>query len=238
MTYRIHPEVLQRADDLVVYLVVANQLTNSESDEHDAHLLEQAEHAFAAAYGETEIRSLPAVAAYRRLFEVFGINPNRFAPSIEAMLKRIAKGGHLHLINQMVDRSNTVSIRTNVSLGAHDAADLLQDMALRLSVAGDRFLPLGSDTWEEMPPGELVFASGSEIQTRRGMWRQSEKGKSDLSTTKVYFHLVGFQAMEENLRQAVVQIEDLIQELGGTGQTYRLDASTPVVSWHAAPDLD
>lgn len=230
MTYRISPEVLERANDLVVYLIVTKGLTNRLSEVSDLEQLQMAERRFQEQFGESDVRTLPSVEAYRELFDKFGINPNRFPPSIEAMLKRISKGSHLPLINKIVDRCNAISIETQVSLGAHDMAGMGEDLALRLSTIKDRFLPLGSTEWEEMPDGELVFATGQEIQTRRGMWRQSEQGKSDLTTKDVYFHLVGFSRMEELLKEAVHLIEHLIEELSGSYEIYRIDASNPEIS--------
>lgn len=227
MEYRIYPEVLDRANDLVVYLIVAKDLKNRLSEVPDIETLQKAEHDFQAEFGESDVRMLPLVAAYRDLFAKFNLNANRFAPSIEAMLKRISKGGHLPLINKIVDRCNAISIMTHLSLGAHDQRGFGDDLALRLSRDGDRFLPLGSDEWEDVLAGELVFATGTEIQTRRGMWRQSEHGKSELASRDVYFHIVGFSAFEEQLSQAVELIEQLICELGGSFNRYRIDASQP-----------
>lgn len=233
MTYTISPEVLSLAPDLVVYLLVAKDITNTAGDEHDEHILRQAEHEFRQRYGESDIRSLVTVAAYRGLMEKAGINPNRFPPSIEAMLKRIAKGGQLPLINKVVDRLNAISLRTQLSMGSHDRRELSEDLSLRLTQDGDRFLPLGEQTWEDVPAGELAWVSGNEIQTRRGLWRQSELGKTDLDTTAVYFHLVAFEAQAEAIDQAVSLIRELIHELGGSAELYRIDSTQPVAEWHS-----
>lgn len=231
MKYTISPEVLALAPDIVVYLLVAGDLTNGPSDQHDAHLLRQAEQQFRARYGESDIRQLPGVAAYRAFMEKAGINPNRYPPSIEAMLKRIAKGSQLPLINKIVDRLNTISLVTQLSMGGHDRRELQADLALRLTRPGDRFLALGSSEWEDVPEGELAWLSGNEIQTRRGLWRQSELGKTDLDSTDIFFHLVGFADQAPEMDQAISLIQELIHELGGSAQLYRLDHTQPVAEW-------
>ena len=231
MIYTISPEVLSLAPDLVVYLLVAKDITNTAGDEHDEHILRQAEHEFRQRYGESDIRSLATVAAYRGLMEKAGINPNRYPPSIEAMLKRIAKGSQLPLINKIVDRLNTISLVTQLSMGGHDRRDLQADLALRLTRPGDRFLALGSSEWEDVPEGELAWLSGNEIQTRRGLWRQSELGKTDLDSTDIFFHLVGFADQAPEMDQAISLIQELIHELGGSAQLYRLDHTQPVAEW-------
>lgn len=48
---------------------------------------------------------------------------------------------------------------------------------MRLAKEGDTFIPFGSTEEETPDMGEAVYASGSEIRTRRWTWRQSERGK-------------------------------------------------------------
>lgn len=231
MKYTIYPEVFELSSDIVVYLLVARGLKNRPGDEHDEHSLRHAEAAFQGKYGQSDIRSIPSVAAYRGLMEKAGINPNRYPPSIEAMLKRIAKGGRLPMINAIVDRLNAISLRTHLSMGAHDMRGIKHDLTLRLSTEGDRFLPLGSERWEEVAPGELTWLSGSEVQTRRGLWRQSELAKTELDSTDIYFHLVGFSGFEQAMDQAVSLMQELIDQLGGRADLYRIDREQPVAQW-------
>ena len=231
MKYTISPEVLALAPDIVIYLLVAKDLTNGPSDQHDAHLLRQAEQQFRSRHGESDIRQLPAVAAYRGLMEKAGLNPNRYPPSIEAMLRRIVKGSQLPLINQVVDRLNVISLVTQLSMGGHDRRELPGDLAFRLTRPGDRFLAMGSSTWEDVPPGELAWLSGHEVQTRRGLWRQSERGKMALDSSDIFFHVVGFSDLAREMDQAISLIQQLIHELGGSAQLYRLDHTQPVAEW-------
>lgn len=231
MKYTIHPEIFDLSPDVIVYLLVAKGLNNRASDEHDEHILRHAEAEFQDKFGESDIRAIPTVVAYRGLMEKAGINPNRYPPSIEAMLKRIAKGGSLPLINTIVDRLNAISLRTHLSMGGHDMRDIKDDLALRLTKAGDRFLPIGSEDWEEVPAGELAWMSGQIVQTRRGLWRQSELGKTDIDSSDIYFHLVGFTGQGPEMSQALTLIQELIAELGGTARLYRIDRTQPTAEW-------
>ena len=49
-----------------------------------------------------QVRELANIASYRDLMK-FRVNPNKFPPSVEAMVKRILKGGQLPTINALVD---------------------------------------------------------------------------------------------------------------------------------------
>lgn len=50
---------------------------------------------------------------------------------------------------------------------------------MRFSEDGDSFIPLGKTEVEAADAGEVVYASGHEVRTRRWTWRQSELGKID-----------------------------------------------------------
>lgn len=228
MTYRIAKDVLEKEPNIVVYLLDAKGLTNTFSTPHDEDLLRAAEEALRQNYGESDVRMLPEVLSYRQLLERTGTNPNRFPVSIEGMVKRVLKGASLPLINKIVDRGNAVSLRYLISLGAHDKNDIHADLELRFSEEGDQFLPLGEEQVEQVPAGELVFASGRVIQTRKGFWRQSEFGKTRLESTDLYFHVVSFASLREKNERVMEELKQLITECGGTFESYYLDKDAPL----------
>lgn len=231
MKYRIAESVLEKEPNIVVYLLDATGLTNQLSDAHDEHLLRDAEQALRLQYGESDVRQLPEVVLYRQLLERTGTNPNRFPASIEAMVKRILKGASLPLINRIVDRGNAVSLTHLISLGAHDKRDIHEDLELRFSKEGDCFLPLGEQEEELVPAGELVFASGPVVQTRKGFWRQSDFGKTTLTSTDLYFHVVSFSSLREQNEKVLEGLKQIITDCGGTYQSFYLDQDQPEVEW-------
>lgn len=228
MTYRIAESVLEKEPDIVVYLLDARGLKNTLSGDEDEKWLRDAEQALRLDYGETDVRLLPEVMLYRQLLERTGTNPNRFPASIEGMVKRVLKGASLPLINKIVDRGNAISLRHLISLGAHDKNDIHEDLELRFSREGDQFLPLGEQESEHVPAGELVFASGSVIQTRKGFWRQSEYGKTRLESTDLYFHVVSFATLHAKNESVLQELQQLIIECGGTYDRYFLNREAPM----------
>ena len=50
--------------------------------------------------------------------------------------------------------------------------------------------------------GEAVYASGSEIRTRRWTWRQSERGKITEETKAILFPIDGFSDVNADAAQA------------------------------------
>ena len=129
---------------------------------------------------------------YRQAFTALGINPNKFLCSIEALLTRIAKGKGFPHINAAVDLGNAVSIKHRLPMGAHDLDTIDEGLDVRLAREGDTFIPFGSTEEETPDVGEAVYASGSEIRTRRWTWRQSERGKITEATKAILFPIDGF----------------------------------------------
>ena len=49
-----------------------------------------------------------------------------------------------------------------------------QDVEVRFSREGDKFIPFGETEAEVLDAGELVYAVGDKVRTRRWIWRQRE----------------------------------------------------------------
>lgn len=81
--------------------------------------------------------------AYRKL----GKDPNRYRPSAESLLRRVASGKGLYQVNNAVDILNMVSIETGFSIGGYDAD----------SICGKIFFGKGAvnELYEGIGRGEL-----------------------------------------------------------------------------------
>lgn len=64
---------------------------------------------------------IPEVAASRRLYREFGIDPTSTRPSSEALLRRAVKGMDLYQLWNVVDVGNWVSLEFQLPLGLYDA---------------------------------------------------------------------------------------------------------------------
>lgn len=220
MKYTVYPQVFELNPNIEFGIIIGRDLTVSQSTESDQRILLSAQGAARQKIDPAIIRELPNIAAARQVLQQAGINPNKYTPSVEAMLKRVVKGSNLASINSLVDLCNAVSLENEISLGAHDLKDIDADLEVRLSRSGDRFLPFGETIWENVEDGELIFTAGSTVQTRKWIWRQSELGKITEDTHNVFFQVAGFRD-NESLKNAVQQIEQLVRDrFGGTTTTF------------------
>lgn len=203
--------------DYCLGVVTARGVDNSAPESEIEELLCAETAAFAERYRDANVRELPNVKVYRDAFLKLGINPNKFMCSIEALAKRVQKSGVLPCINPIVDLGNALSVKYLLPLGAHDI-DKMDDsgVAVRFSAEGDSFLPMGGDTAETVPAGEMVYVSGSTVKTRRWMWRQSEDGKIGSDTSTVFFPIDGFESVNGgDVLKARDELAALLRRLWG-----------------------
>lgn len=225
MKYSVAPYVFEKNPDVCFGIIVGKGLVNTETSDLDSRVLAEAERIISERIQPDAIKTYPQIAVYRDALQNVSINPNKFMNSVEAMSKRVVKSGGLPRINALVDLCNAIALREVISLGAHDLEDIDSDLSVRMSVEGDVFRPFGSEAFEEVPPGELVFTSGSKIQTRQWLWRQSELGKITQKSSDVIFQLVGFKGDHfESFMRAMEDVQKLVNDrFKGSCKAYFVD---------------
>lgn len=233
MKYTVKPEVFQLEPELRFGIIVARGLKNKETSADETDRLRKAEEDARNSIKAEDIKQQPIIAGYRKVLEKAGINPNKFVNSMEAMMKRVLKGGQLPTINSLVDLCNAISIENQVSLGGHDLADIHDDLSVCFTKGSEKFLPFGAEEYEPVEAGELVFTSGEVVQTRKWVWRQSELGKMTLDTRDVFFQLTGFDDAEGSpLSNALDSLEELLKEkFGGTCKRFIVKPGNPEIEF-------
>lgn len=189
----VEPKVFDVLPGYCVGCVAVKGLDNRAARARIEAMLDESTAEFSEKYKDANIRELGNIAAFRAAFQTLGMNPNKFMCSIEALMKRVQKNAALPHINPIVDLGNAFSVRYLLPMGAHDTQKLGSDLEVRFSVEGDSFLGMGAEAAEAMPAGELVYASGRTVKTRRWIWRQSEDGKIGEDTADVFFPIDGFK---------------------------------------------
>jgi DNA/RNA-binding domain of Phe-tRNA-synthetase-like protein len=233
MRYTVDTSVFSINPNIKFGILIGKDIRNSATMTDDEDRLRAAEKRMREIFPADQVRELPNVSFYREIMTKVGINPNKFPPSVEAMFKRILKGGQLPVINALVDLCNAVSIEQIISLGAHDLKDIHEDLEVRFSRNGDIFLPFGATEYENVDEGELVFTSGNTVQTRKWIWRQSELGKTTIDSKDIFFQLVGFDDTKEAaLNKAMADIENLINDrFQGTCKKYIVDLNNNCIDF-------
>jgi len=190
--------------------------------------------ALAAAAGRFPdgVKNHPSIAVWREAFAKLGLNPNKFASSVEALHTRAVKTGQVPRINNIVDLGNAVSLKYILPIGAHDIGRMTGDIHLRFSREGDVFTPFGSRETEAVPPGEIVYADGAEVRTRRWVWRQGDKAKIGEDSRDIFFPIDGFADFNKaDVLAARDELAAAAAALGAAVETFYVDRARPVSEW-------
>jgi DNA/RNA-binding domain of Phe-tRNA-synthetase-like protein len=219
--YTISPDIFRKYPGYVRGVVLASGVHNGASPDALVGLLRQAEKAVRARLNLETLAEHPAFKSWREAFRAFGAKPADFRPSIEAMARRVLRGDPLPSINAMVDIGNVISLRYLLPAGAHAIDRLTGDISLRLADGTENFVALGSADGaapEHPLPGEVIFAEGSTVLTRRWVWRQGSHTLALPESTAIEFNIDGLPPTSlESVEQAGKDTAALISQFcGGT----------------------
>ncbi len=225
MQFIVEEKVFETLPEACFGVVVARGVLNSADNSAIKILLEKAIESTCSKFAAVKPKEHPDMAPYREAFQKMGINPNKFPSSIEALTTRIAKGGSLPDINPAVNLVNAISLQYTLPMGAHDLDTTDGNIEVRFSRDGDKFTPFGENEPEILEAGELVYAAGSSIKTRKWIWRQSDLGKVTAASKNIFFPIDGFA--DYNSTAVLAAREDLAtalkEQLGATITSYYLD---------------
>jgi DNA/RNA-binding domain of Phe-tRNA-synthetase-like protein len=99
----------------------------------------------ASEYKDAPLGELPAVKAVRSIFHATGVDPTRYRPSSEALLRRAVKGKGLYFINSAVDVVNYFSLKTLLPMGIFDADRIQPPIEFRAGREGETYQGVGRD---------------------------------------------------------------------------------------------
>jgi len=124
-----------------------------------------------------ELMAGDEVLAVRAMFRAWGVDPARYRPSSEALLRRIVQGKGLYRVSSVVDINNLCSVETGWPAGLYDREFIQPPVMLRLGLRGEAYDGIGRHVWH--PEGRPVLADtagpfGSPISdSTRTMIRES-----------------------------------------------------------------
>jgi len=100
--------------------------------------------------GEFTVETLaeaPSIRAVRAMFRDWGMDPSKYRPSSEALLRRVVQGKGLYRVSNAVDICNLGSIETGWPYGCYDRARIHEPIALRHGAAGETYEGIGKKMW-------------------------------------------------------------------------------------------
>ena len=191
---------------------VHNQKTHPEFEQLKAHTLKH----IVGDLSSEGIANDPTLLGFRQLRDAIGRSNRKNVASLESLLKLAFKTGSLPRVNLLVDIYNLVSIKTRLSLGAHDLAAINGNVQLRLTDGTEHFWPMGSDKPKVVSPGEYAYIDDNGDVLCRLEVRQGDKTKIDLHTTACFYIVQGNTTTDAaSLQTATEELIALIKRFCG-----------------------
>ena len=165
-----------------------------------------------ARIGSKPLSEIESLAAWRRVFSSFGVDPTQYRSAAEALLRRLTKQGNIPSINLLVDLGNMVSIRYGLPVAIMDTAQVAESLTVRFADGSERFTTLGQNTVEHPEVGEVIFADTTGlVYARRWCWRQSAQSAAQPSTTHAIITVEAHHAAgRESVQAALNDLHSLL----------------------------
>ncbi|HXO04139.1 MAG TPA: phenylalanine--tRNA ligase beta subunit-related protein [Candidatus Sulfotelmatobacter sp.] len=83
----------------------------------------------------------------RAMFREWGMDPSKYRPSSEALLRRVVQGKGLYRVSNVVDIGNLGSIETGWPFGCYDRSRIQPPLEFRHGASGESYEGIGKQTW-------------------------------------------------------------------------------------------
>lgn len=200
MKFEVSKDFFDKVEDAVFGVVVVKNFDNKVSYDYINKMFDESLKSSKEKFLNVKIKEEPWILPYREAFRSLNINPNKYMCSIEALMTRISKGNDIPHINPMVDLGNALSLKYELPIGVHDIDNFIDgDIQIRESDGNDNFIPFGSTKVEHPEVGEIIYASGNEVKTRRWTWRQGERSKVTEESKDFFIPIDGFTSNKDKI---------------------------------------
>jgi DNA/RNA-binding domain of Phe-tRNA-synthetase-like protein len=235
--FRYAEDVLARFPSVVGGAVHACEVVNGPSPPELARAFVEEQRTTLERIGDRPLSELPSLAAWRRAFSAFGVEPTKYRSAAEALLRRLTKQGDIPSINLLVDLGNLVSIRYGLPVAVFDQRPVTGGTSVRFAAGGERFTDLGSDVEVNPDPGEVIFSDAAGlVSARRWCWRQSAESAARDDTTEVLVTVEGHHDRAgEDVEGAVADLRELLEAYAGPESLTSAVLDTRTPSFTGAP---
>ena len=211
--FRYDPGVLERFPTTVGGLVHARGVVNGLSPPALASAFRAEQELALELLGDRPVGTLPSIAAWRRAFAAFGVEPTRYRNAAEALLRRLTKHGEIPSVGTLVDIGNLVSSRYALPVAVLDLAGVAGTINVRFAQGSEEFTNLGTNSVEHPDAGEVAFVDEKDVvHARRWCWRQSAQAAARPETEEILIAVEGHhETAAEDVAAALGDLESLLR---------------------------
>ena len=227
----IEKDFLEIFPDAKIGILVCSGIDNHIKDENRyADYLAEARREAAKHILNPEFTENPIIRTWRDAFYKFKTKKGARC-SIEALLKRVSKGGEIGCINPLVDIYNGISLKYGVPVGGEDIDKFQGDNRLTVADGSEEFITYGSDKSEPPYPGEVVYKDDAGAICRCFNWRESVRTMLTEDTVNAFMCIETVAGERDDVLDAALdELKALIEkELGGMVEKHILTKDCPEV---------
>lgn len=153
-----------------------------------------------------DIREDPRIQATKEAYRYLGLDPSRYRPSSDSLLRRVIKGSGLYQINTLVDVNNYLSLKFRLPIGSYDVAQLTGPIDYGVGKMGDSYQGIGKK--------ELKLAGFPLLRDQQGPFgspiSDSVRGMISSGTTRGMMVVYCFGQSSKELQELQQQLEDTL----------------------------
>jgi DNA/RNA-binding domain of Phe-tRNA-synthetase-like protein len=123
-------------------------------------LLESASRDIQRSYSVESLSEAKSTLAVRAMFRAWGVDPSKYRPSSEALLRRIIQGKGLYRVSNVVDIGNLGSIETGWPYGLYDRSKIVPPVEFRHGATGEMYEGIGKRMWHLAERPVLADSNG------------------------------------------------------------------------------
>ncbi len=158
----------------------------------------------------------PDIAQWRKTYEKMGVKPRTYPCSVEALIRRVAKGDSVWKISSVVDLYNYISVKHVFPMGGYDIGKIGGDIAIREANTGEIFFPLGNAPAIRTAPPQVIYADDQKVLCWLWNHKDSRFSCIDESTKNVvlFFDASGVP-IHSTLEAAMKEFGEKLAQLDG-----------------------
>ncbi len=225
MKFQIDRKIFEQNPDLKIGAILIKGMDNSKRVSSVESLLRGVCAQREKEFKDKDVFEHPMVKAWCQAYGRFGVNPQKYPPSIAALLKRVKSGKQLTHINVLVDLYNYFSMKYLLPIGGEDIDWLCGDLNLTFTKGNEPFRPIGSIEVDMAKEGEGAYMDDAGITCRYWNYRECERTKfTNKTVNAVLFvedlskiHIDEFGSMLNEMQQTISKY------IGGQIETYILN---------------
>lgn len=162
--------------------------------------------------------SVPSITKWEQAHRGFGSNPNKFPPSLKALVKRARNKGTLPYINAYVAVMNTMSLELLTPCGGDDLKATKGNLTLKRAIGNECFYPLSNPSEKQTPnPGEIIYVDdNNEVLCRRLNWQNSFATRLTKDTSELLINLDFLEASPSDVEQKRTLMTTALENYFGT----------------------